>query len=94
MASKAKSIFSISNKTYDIAKVLATIVLPAIDALYIALATIWGWGFGHEVDATIQAIIAFINVLLGAFIVKSSSVYSKSNSNGKKKKGVKKESCN
>lgn len=75
MASKDSSIFAISNKTYDIMKVLATIVLPAIDALYIALASIWHWGFGYEIDATIQAVIAFINALLGVFIAKSSKVY-------------------
>ena len=78
MGSKAKakqSIFSVSNKAYDILKALATIILPAIDALYITLASIWHLGFGAEIDATIQAIIAFINVLMGLFIARSSSVY-------------------
>jgi len=71
------SFFQIKNRTYDILKALATIILPAISALYITLAGIWGWGFGDQIDATIQAIIGFINVLLGLFIAKSSKAYHK-----------------
>lgn len=86
MASKAnKSIFTITNRTYDIMKIVATIVLPAIDALYVALANIWHLGFGSEIDATIQALVAFINVLLGAFVVTSSSVYRKKDAKAKRK---------
>ena len=70
-------IFLIKNRTYDILKALATIILPAIDALYITLAGIWGWGFGAQIDATIQAVIAFINVLLGLYIAQSSKAYAK-----------------
>lgn len=69
--------FQISNKTYDVLKVLATIVLPSLDALYITLSQIWGWGFGEQIDATLQAIIAFVNAMLGLFIAKSSSDYHK-----------------
>lgn len=84
-ANKSKQAFAISNRTYDIVKILATIVLPAIDALYLTLAQIWGWGFGQEIDATIQAIIAFVNVLLGIFVVKSSADYAKAQAKPKKK---------
>lgn len=95
MASKAsKSIFTIGNKTYDILKVVATIILPAIDAFYVALAGIWGLGFGNEIDATIQATIAFINVLLGSFVIKSSSVYRNKESKRNVKPKAKKESSN
>lgn len=73
----ARSFFQIKNRTYDILKAVATIILPAISALYVTLAGIWGWGFGQQIDATISAIIAFINVLLGLFIAQSSKAYHK-----------------
>ena len=69
--------FNISNKVYDILKALATIILPAVATLYITLASIWGFGFGNEVNATIEAVICFINVILGLYIKKSSEVYKK-----------------
>lgn len=74
---KKSGFFQIKNRTYDILKVTATIILPALGALYATLAGIWGWGFGDQIDATISAIIAFINVLLGLFIHKSSKAYHK-----------------
>ena len=72
--------WNISNKTYDILKAVATIILPAISALYITLASIWGFGFGEQINATIEAIICFINALLGLFLKKSSSEYHKGES--------------
>lgn len=66
-----------SNKVYDILKVVVSIVLPTISALYIALSQIWGFGFGQQVDDTIQLIIVTINAILGIAIVKSSSDYHK-----------------
>lgn len=67
-----------SNKVYDVLKVVVAIVLPLLSTLYIGLANIWGFGFGEQVDKTIQLIIAAINALLGMAIVKSSSDYHKS----------------
>lgn len=69
--------FLIKNSTYDILKALATIILPAIATLYITLAAIWGFGLANEVNATIEAIICFINALLGLFIAQSSKAYHK-----------------
>lgn len=66
-----------SNKVYDILKVVVTIVLPLISTLYLGLANIWGFGFGEQVDQTIQLAIAAINALLGIAIVKSSADYHK-----------------
>lgn len=71
------SFFQIKNSTYDILKALATIILPAIATLYITLAAIWGFGLANEVNATIEAIICFINALLGLFIAQSSKAYHK-----------------
>lgn len=72
--------WNISNRTYDLLKAMATIILPAISALYITLASIWGFGFGEQINATIEAVICFINALLGLFLKKSSSEYHKGES--------------
>ena len=66
-----------SNKTYDILKIVAIVILPLIQTLYVGLSKIWGFGFGTEIDQTIQLVIAAINVVLGAALVKSSSDYHK-----------------
>lgn len=71
------SMFNISNKVYDVLKAIATIILPAVAALYIALASIWSFGFSAEINATIEAIICFINAMLGLFLHKSSEEYHK-----------------
>ena len=67
-----------SNRVYDVLKVIVAIILPLLSTLYIGLANIWGFGFGEQVDKTIQLVIAAINALLGMAIVKSSSDYHKS----------------
>lgn len=71
------SVFMIKNSTYDILKALATIILPAVATLYAALAAIWGFGFSAEVNATIEAIVCFLNALLGLFLRQSSKAYHK-----------------
>lgn len=74
---KTDSVFLIKNSTYDFLKALATIILPAIATLYATIAAIWGFGFSNEVNATIEAIICFINALLGLFLKQSSKAYHK-----------------
>jgi len=54
-----------SNKTYDILKWIALIVLPAIATLYSAIGRIWGLGYVEEVVGTITAIDTFLGALLG-----------------------------
>ena len=54
-----------SNKVYDILKWIAQILLPALGALYFALAGIWGFPYGEEIVGTITAIDAFLGVVLG-----------------------------
>ncbi len=54
-----------SNKTYDILKWVAQILLPALGALYFALAKIWGLPYSNEVVGTITAVDAFLGALLG-----------------------------
>ena len=53
-----------SNKTYDVLKFIAQIVLPALGALYFALAKIWGFPYGEEIVGTISAIDAFLGAVL------------------------------
>lgn len=54
-----------SNKTYDVLKWIAQILLPAIGTLYFALAGIWGFPYGEEIVGTITAVDAFLGVCLG-----------------------------
>ena len=62
-----------SDKTYDILKWIAQILLPAVGTLYFALAGIWGFPYGEQIVGTITAIDTFLGVCLGI----SSSQYRK-----------------
>ncbi len=59
-----------TNKTYDILKFVAQIVLPAVGTLYSALAGIWGFPYGEQIVGTIVAVDAFLGALLGISSVK------------------------
>lgn len=54
----------LSNKAYDILKYIAQIVLPALGALYAALAKIWGFPYGEEIVGTIAAVDLFLGAIL------------------------------
>lgn len=54
-----------SNKTYDILKWIAQILLPALGTLYFALAGIWNFPYAEQIVGTITAIDTFLGVLLG-----------------------------
>lgn len=54
-----------SNKTYDILKWIALVMLPALATLYSVFSAIWGLPYGSEVPKTITAIDAFLGALLG-----------------------------
>lgn len=54
-----------NNKTYDILKFIAQILLPAIGTLYFALASIWNLPYGEQIVGTITAIDAFLGAILG-----------------------------
>lgn len=55
----------LSNKTYDILKWIAQILLPASGALYFGLASIWNLPYAEEVVGTITVVDAFLGALLG-----------------------------
>lgn len=54
----------LSNKTYDVLKWLALVVLPACGVLYAALSNIWSLPFGEEIPATVMAVEAFLGAVL------------------------------
>lgn len=53
-----------SNRTYDVLKYIAQVVLPALGTLYFALAGIWGFPYGEQIVGTITALDTFLGVLL------------------------------
>lgn len=59
-----------SNKTYNILKWIAMIVLPGLGTLYFALAGIWSLPYGEEIVGTITAIDTFLGALLGVSTAK------------------------
>ena len=63
----------ISNKTYDVLKWIAQLLLPALGTLYFALASTWGLPYADQVVGTITAIDTFLAVILGL----SSAQYNK-----------------
>ena len=62
-----------SNKTYDILKFIAQIVLPALGTFYFAIASIWNLPYAEQVVGTIAA----VDTLLGAILGISTSIYNK-----------------
>ena len=54
-----------TNKTYDVLKFIAQIVLPALGTLYAALAPLWNLPYSEQIVGTIVAIDAFLGALLG-----------------------------
>lgn len=67
-----------TNKTYDILKYVAQIIIPALGTLYFALAGIWGLPYGEQIVGTLTAIDAF----MGAVLKLSSNQYYKGVQNG------------
>lgn len=55
----------LQDKTYNILKWIAQVVLPALGTLYFALASIWGLPYAEQIVGTITAIDTFLGVLLG-----------------------------
>jgi hypothetical protein len=55
----------LNDKTYDILKWVALVLLPALGTLYFALAGIWGFPYGEQIVGTITAVDTFLGVILG-----------------------------
>ena len=63
----------LSSNVYDKLKWIAQYLIPALGALYFALAGIWGLPYGEQIIGTLAAIDTFLGVILGL----SSSKYNK-----------------
>ena len=74
----------LSNRTYDILKWIAQIVLPASGTLYFALSKIWHLPLGEEIVGTITAVDAFLGALLG---ISSAKYYEDMQVSGGEEKG-------
>lgn len=66
-----------SDKTYNILKWIAQMLLPALGTLYFALAGIWGFPYGEQIVGTITAVDTFLGVILGI----STAQYNKTKEN-------------
>lgn len=55
----------LTDKTYNILKWVALVLLPALGTLYFGLAGIWGFPYGEQIVGTITAIDTFLGVILG-----------------------------
>ncbi len=53
-----------NNKTYDFAKFMTQIILPATATLYFAIAEIWNLPYAKEVVGTISAVTVFMGSVL------------------------------
>lgn len=53
-----------SNKAFEVLRFVAEIILPALGALYAALAHIWGWPYAEAIVGTIAAVDTFLGALV------------------------------
>ena len=56
--------FQMGNDTYDFLRYMAQIVIPALAALWVAIAKIWGLPYGAEIGGTLMAIDTFLGAIL------------------------------
>lgn len=61
---KVTPIFEVSNKVYDFLLALVKYVLPAIVALYLGLAGLWGFPNPEAIAGTIALVTTFLGVFL------------------------------
>lgn len=54
----------LSDSQYDFLRGLVELVIPGLTGLYVAVAILWGWGYGTEVAGTGAALTVFGGVLL------------------------------
>ena len=56
-----------TNKTYDMLKMLSTVVIPAVGALCTTICEIWNIGDSSLIGATILACVTFFNTILNGY---------------------------
>ena len=69
-----------NHKVNDILKWVALVGLPALTALWLTLANIWGFPYAEAIGATMAAVTTFLGAILGI----SSIQYQKSLDKGDK----------
>lgn len=74
-----------TNKVYDILKWVALVALPAITALWLTLANIWGFPYAEAIGATLAAITTFLGALLGVSSIKYAQALKGGGENADKK---------
>lgn len=57
--------YLLGDRLYAFLKWTCMIALNAIGVLYATLAALWGWPYGVEIPATLEAIAVCIGVLIG-----------------------------
>lgn len=70
---KEEKSMKMTNKTYDVLKWIALILLPALATFYAAIAAVWGLPYTEQVVGTITA----VDTLLGTLLKISSDNYKK-----------------
>lgn len=55
----------LNDKVYDALKWVALIGIPALAVAYTTLASIWGWGFADQINATANILCTLIGSLIG-----------------------------
>lgn len=53
-----------SNKVFDVVRLIGELILPALATLYAALGAIWGWPYIEAIVGTLAAITAFIGAIV------------------------------
>ena len=54
-----------NSKVYDWLRWISAVCLPALTALWLTLANIWGWPYAEAIGATIAAVTTFLGAILG-----------------------------
>lgn len=62
-----------SNRAFDILRLVGEIIIPAISTFYAAVGAIWGWPYIEGITGTLAA----VTVLIGAIINGLRKVYNK-----------------
>ena len=53
-----------TNKAFDVLRLIGELILPALATLYAALGAIWGWPYIEAIVGTIAAVTAFIGAIV------------------------------
>ena len=60
----ATSTFTVSNKTYDLLRFFAVILLPGLGTMYFGVAQFWGLPKAEEVVGTLVAVDTFLGLII------------------------------